>query len=72
MAEDRKEVVVELDIERARRFFKQLEEDPFVCVVLAEESERVVLYSKGISDEHLRRIKAALEQIGEEKEELGG
>lgn len=54
--------VASLDRERARKFLKQLAEDPFVAVVVTETGE-VQIFSKGIEPDHLDRIKSVLESL---------
>lgn len=61
--------VTQLGVEKAGRFLDRLAEDPFVAVVLAEDSDpnnpRVVIYSKGMDQAHVDRIKTALKEIEE-------
>lgn len=56
------EKIASLDRERASRFLTALAEDPFLCIVVAEDS-KVSIYSKGLSEDHVSRIKEVLTDI---------
>lgn len=53
---------VSLDVERSRRFLRRLAEDPFIAVVVTDEG-KVSIFSKGIEDDHLDRIKTVLREL---------
>lgn len=54
--------VVELDLERSRKFLQHIVEDPFVAVVVTDEGE-VRVFSKDMDPEHLARIKNVLSDL---------
>jgi hypothetical protein len=56
--------VASLPVERARKFLHALADDAFLCIVVTDD-EGVRIFSKGIEDEHLERIKAVLRKIQE-------
>ena len=62
---DEKGDVLSLDLERSRKFLRQLAEDPFIAVVVTDGEVRV--FSKGIEPDHLDRIKNVLTQITREE-----
>lgn len=59
---DENEQIASLDRKRASRFLTALAEDPFLCIVVTE-GEKVSIYSKGISEDHVMRIKQVLKEI---------
>ncbi len=54
-----------LGVEKARRFFNLLAEEPFVCVVAMDEELRI--FSSAMSDSELAFMRRELEEIA-----LGG
>lgn len=56
------ENVVELDRERARKFFDAIANDPFLAVVVTEDGE-IRVFGKDIGPDHLDRIKEVLRDI---------
>jgi hypothetical protein len=70
MADDRK--VTSLDKTRASRFLDALAQDPFLCIVVTENDRTgapgVTIYSKGISEADLLRIKSVLQSIEKDGE----
>jgi hypothetical protein len=67
MATARNDEPALLSVEKARRFLRQLEEDPFIALVVTDEGE-VRIFSKGIEDDHLARIRDVLRTIQQEEE----
>lgn len=51
-----------LNNEKTRRFFKRLADDPFIAIVVDDEGE-LQIFTKGIDDEHLERIRTVLREI---------
>lgn len=58
------EISISLDVERAKRFFQKLADEPFVCVVVAEGE--IQIYSKGMDDNAMTRIRNLLHEISQE------
>jgi hypothetical protein len=55
---------VSLDVERSRKFLKALAENPFITLVVTEDSG-VTIYGKGLDQNTIERIKDALTEIQE-------
>lgn len=54
----------DLDRIRARKFFKRLAADPFICVVQNEDGG-ISIFSKDMDDEHVDRVVGVLTEIEE-------
>ena len=61
MAEKSEDEVVSLELSKARKFLHRLAEDPFICVVMVDDEIRI--YSKGIEEGHVDRIRDFLREI---------
>lgn len=63
MAQKSKETTVSnLDAERTRRFFRKLADEPFLCIVITDTSQ-VQIFSKGLEQEHIDRIREVLKEV---------
>jgi hypothetical protein len=59
------EDVISLDRERGAKFLKKLAEEPFIALVVSSEGE-LQIFTKGIEEDHLARIRTVLREIIEE------
>lgn len=59
------EVVVSLDRERGRKFLRTLAEESFIALVVSADGE-LQIFTKGIEEDHLARIRTVLREIIEE------
>lgn len=57
--------VISLDRERGRKFLKKLAEESFIALVVSADGE-LQIFTKGIEDDHLARIRTVLREIIEE------
>lgn len=57
--------VVSLDRERSRKFLRTLAEEPFIALVVSADGE-LQIFTKGIEEDHLDRIRTVLRSIVEE------
>lgn len=58
--------VASLDLEKSRIFLRRLAEDPFLCIVVTDDVDtKVLIYSKGIDHEHIKRIHDVIREIRE-------
>jgi hypothetical protein len=59
--------VISLDLERGRKFLRVLAEESFIALVVTADGE-LEIFTKGIEEDHLDRIKAVLREIVQEEE----